>query len=77
MVMILIYFLSGGCVDYVVNYQTNHQFTSIIVVHFMNSARMCWIIRRSVFNMKVCLNHTTNLKGVMMNQDIKGSFFKI
>ena len=36
MVMILVYF-PGGCVDDVANYQTNHQFTSIIVVHFMNS----------------------------------------
>ena len=36
--MILVYFPSGGCVDDVVNNQTNHQFTSIIVVHFMNSA---------------------------------------
>ena len=25
--MILVYFLSGGCVDDVVNNQTNHQFT--------------------------------------------------
>ena len=49
--MILVYFPSGGCVDDVVNNQTNHQFTSIIVVYFMNSARVCWIIRRTVFNM--------------------------
>ena len=39
--MILIYFPSGGCVDDVVNNQTIHQFTSIIVAHFMNSARVC------------------------------------
>ena len=55
--MILFYFPSGGCVDDVVNNQTNHQFTSIIIVHFMNSARVCWIIRRTVFNMYVYLNH--------------------
>ena len=41
-------FPSGGCVDNVANNQTNHQFTSIVVVHFMNSARVCWIIRTSV-----------------------------
>ena len=49
--MILVYFHSGGYVDDVVNNQTNHQFTSIMVVHFMNSARVGWIIRRAVFNM--------------------------
>ena len=55
--MILVYFPSGRCVD-VVNNQTNHQFTSVIVVHFMNSTRVCWSIRRIVFNMYVCLNHS-------------------
>ena len=54
--MILVYFPSGECVDDVVNNQTNHQFTSVIVVHF--SARACWIIRRTVFNVYVCLNHS-------------------
>ena len=29
--MILVYFPSGGCVDVVVNNQTNHQFHSIIL----------------------------------------------
>ena len=43
--MMLIYFPSGGCVDDVIN---NHRFTSVIVVHF--SARVCWIIKRTVFN---------------------------
>ena len=47
--MILVHFPSGGCVDDVANNQTNHQFTLIIVVHFMNSERVCWIIRRIVF----------------------------
>ena len=55
--MILVYFPSGGCVNDVVNNQTNNQFTSIIVEHFMNSARVCWIIRKTVFNVHVCLNH--------------------
>ena len=49
--MILVYFPSDGCVDDVVNNQANYQFTSVIVVHFMNSARVCWIIRRIIFNM--------------------------
>ena len=56
--MILVYFVSDGCVDDVVNNRTDHQFTSAIVVHFMNSARMCWIINRTVFNVNVCLNHS-------------------
>ena len=78
--MILVYFPSGECVDDVVNNQTNHQFTSIIVEHFMNSARVCWIT-----SVRVCTSvqttvgdmNTTNLKGVMKNQNIKRSFFKI
>ena len=41
MLMILVYFPSGGCVDDVVNNQTNRQFTSFILEHFMNSARVC------------------------------------
>ena len=45
--MILAYFASGGRVDDVVNNQANHQLTSIIVEHFMNRARACWIIRRT------------------------------
>ena len=56
--MILVYFPSGGYVDDFVNNQTNRQFTSIIIVHFMNSATVCCIIRRTVFNMYVCLNHS-------------------
>ena len=58
MQMVLVYFTSGGCVDDVVNNRANHQFTSVIVVHFVNSARVCWIIRRAVFNVRVCLNHS-------------------
>ena len=76
--MILVYFNSGGCVDDVVNNRTNHQFTSVIVVHFMNSARaseelflMSTSVKTSVRDMK-----TINLKGVIKNQDIKGSFFQ-
>ena len=56
--MILLYFPSGGGVDDVVNNQENHQFISIILEHFMNSARVCWIIRRTVFNMNICLKHS-------------------
>ena len=54
--MILIYFPSGGCVDNVVNNRTNHQFTSFIVGRF--SARVCWIIKRTVVNVYVCLNQS-------------------
>ena len=53
--MILVYFPLGGCVNDV-NNQTNHQFTSVIVLHF--SARVCWIIRKTVFNVYVCLNYS-------------------
>ena len=55
--MMLVYFLSGGCVDDIVNNQTNHQFTSVILEHFMNSARVCWITKRTVFNVYSCSNH--------------------
>ena len=54
--MILVYFPSGGCVDDAVNNRADLQFTSAIVAHF--TARVCWIIRRTVFNMYVCLNHS-------------------
>ena len=50
MVMVLVYFPSGGCADDIVNNETNHQFTSLIMKHFMNSTRVCWIIRRTVNN---------------------------
>ena len=43
-------FPSGGCVDDVINNQTNYQFISVIVIHFMNDTGVCWIIRRTVFN---------------------------
>ena len=56
--MMLVYFTAGGCVDDVANNRTDHHFTSAIVVHFMNSARVCWIIKRTVFNVYVCLNHS-------------------
>ena len=50
--MILVYFPSGRCVDDV----ADHQFTSVIVVHF--SAGVCWTIRRTVLSVCVCLNHS-------------------
>ena len=56
--MILVYFPADGCVDDVVNNGTNHQFTSVIVLHFMNSARVCWIIRGTVFDVYICLNQS-------------------
>ena len=54
--MILVLFPSDGCVDDVASNQTNHHFTSFMLIHFMNSARVCWIIARTVFSMYVCLN---------------------
>ena len=42
----------------VVNNQTNYQFTSAIVVHFMNGTGVCWIIRGTSFNEYICLNHS-------------------
>ena len=58
----LTYFPSGECVDDVVNNRANHQFTSVIVVHFMNSAKVCWIIRRTVFIVYICLSHNWRYK---------------
>ena len=55
MLIILVDFPSGVCVDDVVN---KSSVTSIIIVHFMNSARVCWIIRKTIFNVYVCLNHS-------------------
>ena len=54
----MVYFSAGGCVDDNVNNRTNHQFTSSIVVHFMNSTRVCLVIKRTVLNMYLCLNHS-------------------
>ena len=80
MLIILVYFPS--CVDNVVNNHTNHQFTSIILEHFMNRARVCLIIRRTIFNVYACLNHSWRYERKQFerrdeNQDIKDSFLKI
>ena len=45
--MMLVYFPSGGCADDVVNNRTKYQFTSVTVIHFMDGAGVCWIIRRT------------------------------
>ena len=58
MLMILVYYTLGGCFDAVANNRTNHQFTSAIVAHFMNSARVCLIIKKTAFYVYVCLNHS-------------------
>ena len=73
--MILVYFAAGEYVDNVVNNRTNHQFTSAIVVNFMNSAIVYWIIKRTFLNVYVCLNHSwryehNQFESVMKNQDI-------
>ena len=78
--MMPVYFSSRGCIDDVVNNWTNYQFTSVIVIPFMNDAGVYWIIR-TVFNVYICLNswrykhNQTERRDE--NQDIKGSFFKI
>ena len=56
--MIMVYFPSGGCVADVVNNRTNYQFTSAIVIYFMNGAVVCWIIRKTVLTVYICLNHS-------------------
>ena len=62
MLMMLVYFPSCGCVDDVVNNRTNYQFISVIVLHFMNSGRVCWIIGRTIFKVYVCLNDSWRYK---------------
>ena len=42
--MILVYFLSGGCVNDVANNRTDYQFNSVIVTYFTNVGGVCWII---------------------------------
>ena len=44
----------------------------------MNGAGVCWIIRETVSNVCICLNHSRiyKLKGLMKNQDIKRQFFQ-
>ena len=56
--MILVYFASGECINDVANNRTNHQFTSAIVVYFMNRTKVGWIIKRTIFTVYVCLNHS-------------------
>ena len=56
--MISFYFPSGGCVDDVVNSRTNYQFTSAIVISFLNGTGVSWIIRRTVLNVYICLTHS-------------------
>ena len=56
--MIMVYFPSRVCVLNVINNRTSRQLTSVIVVHVMNSTRVCWIIRRTVFSVYICLNHS-------------------
>ena len=56
--MVLVYLFSGGRVSNIVNNRTNHQLTSAIVVNFMNSARVYWIIKRTVFNVYFSLNRS-------------------
>ena len=45
MLIILVSFFLDGDVDDVVNNRTNYLFNSVIVIHYMNGAEMCWIMR--------------------------------
>ena len=60
----LISFSSGVCVEDVVNIQANYQFTSVIVMHFMNDAGVCvsWVIQRTAFDVYICLNLSSRYK---------------
>ena len=35
---------------------------SVIAIHFMNGAGVCWIIRRTLFKVYICLNHSWGYK---------------
>ena len=56
--MILVYLPLVGCVDDVVNNRANYHFTSVIVIHVMNGAEVYWIIKRTVFNVQISVNHS-------------------
>ena len=56
--MILVYFLSGECSNDVADNRQNYQFTSVIIIDLMNGAGVCCLIRRTVFNFCICLNHS-------------------
>ena len=45
MLIILVSFLLSGDVDDIVNNRTNYLFNSLIVIHLMNGAEVCWIMR--------------------------------
>ena len=59
--MMLVYFPSGRCVDDVANNRANYQFSSVMVIHFINGAGVCWIIK-TVFNVYICSNHSWKCK---------------
>ena len=44
--------------DDVINTQTYYQFKLVTVIHFMNGKGVCSIIRRTVFSVYICLNHS-------------------
>ena len=62
MLIILVSFPLGRCVDNIVNNRANYQFTSVIVKNFMNGIGVCWIIGKTVFNVYVCLNPSQRYK---------------
>ena len=61
--MILISFPLGGCVDDVVNIQTNYQFTPVIVINIMNGAGACVLgYTKNCFYCVHLLNHSSRYK---------------
>ena len=65
-----------------INNETDHQFTTIIEEHFINNARVCWIIRITASNVYVCLKHSWRNESNQFerrdeNPRQKGSFFKV
>ena len=62
MLIILVSFPQDVYVDNVFNNQTIYQFTSVIMIHFMNVAGVCCIIRRTAFIVYICLNNISRYK---------------
>ena len=66
--IILISFTSGGCIDEVVDNGANYQEYEcdvyfvhchlLAVIHFMNGEVVCNIIRRIIFHVYICFNHS-------------------
>ena len=62
--MILVSFPSGGCIDEAVKNRQGYKYfyffwyRILTVFSFMNVEGICSIIRRTTFNVRICLNHS-------------------